>query len=152
MFDPKVIYDQFAGEFLVVALEQDEAREVARREPRVRAAAALWSPDTGIVDSHQLCSSYQAEVERHGAQLALATRVVSLERTGSGWRLETLGPDLGRFQLEAASVVNAAGISAGGIARAAGLDLEAIGDHVGETAVSVITDPLLLDPSLVFIY
>lgn len=114
----------------VSGLEILEAREVARREPRVRAAAALWSPDTGIVDSHQLCSSYQAEAERHGAQLALATRVVSLERTGSGWRLETLGPDLGRFQLEAASVVNAAGISAGGIARAAGLDLEAIGYRV----------------------
>ncbi len=114
----------------VAGLEILGARELVRREPRVRGVAALWSPETGIVDSHELCSSYQAEAERHGAQLALATRVVGLEHTGPGWRLETLGTDGTRFRLEAGTVVNAAGIAADGIARAAGLDVEALGYRV----------------------
>ncbi|MFI5308800.1 MAG: NAD(P)/FAD-dependent oxidoreductase, partial [Polyangiales bacterium] len=43
------------------ALRIIDAVELRRLEPRVRAIAALWSPETGIVDAHELMASYKRE-------------------------------------------------------------------------------------------
>src|SRR5262245_42832742 len=40
-------------------------------EPELHCAAALYSPSTGIVDSHALMLAYLGEAEDHGAMLAL---------------------------------------------------------------------------------
>ncbi|MDF5872362.1 NAD(P)/FAD-dependent oxidoreductase [Pseudomonas aeruginosa] len=80
-------------------------------EPRVRGVAALLSPSTGIIDSHAYLQSLQAVAERHGAQLALDTRVDRLERHAGGWRAE--GQSVGEaFRLRAGWVVNAGGLFA----------------------------------------
>ena len=109
------------------ALEIVDRAELRRREPRVRGRAALWSPESGIVDSHALLASYQAELETHGGQVAFRTEVTALEPLGSGagWRVETLGPDGERFSVEAPWLINAAGLQADRIAELAGIDVDA---------------------------
>ncbi len=78
-------------------------------EPQVRGVAALLSPSTGIIDSHAYLQSLQAVAERHGAQLALDTRVDRLERHADGWRAE--GQSVGEaFRLRAGWVINAGGL------------------------------------------
>ncbi|MCO2272181.1 NAD(P)/FAD-dependent oxidoreductase, partial [Pseudomonas aeruginosa] len=91
-------------------------------EPQVRGVAALLSPSTGIIDSHAYLQSLQAVAERHGAQLALDTRVDRLERHAGGWRAE--GQSVGEaFRLRAGWVVNAGGLFAQALAqRTEGLD------------------------------
>ena len=103
------------------------ADEVARKEPRVRAVAALWSPNSGIVDAHALMRSYQAELESKDGTVALATRVVSLELRPHGWSIETEGTGGEWFRMDCASVVNAAGLAADAVAAMAGLDVDALG-------------------------
>lgn len=44
-------------------------------EPNVECTGAVYSPSTGIVDSHSLMQSMLAEAEEHGAMLALNCRV-----------------------------------------------------------------------------
>ncbi len=44
-------------------------------EPELDAAGGLFSPSTGIVDSHGLMQALLADAERHGAVLALASPV-----------------------------------------------------------------------------
>jgi L-2-hydroxyglutarate oxidase LhgO len=109
------------------ALEWIDARELARREPRVRALAAVWSPESGIVDAHELASSFQAEAESHGASVVTRTRVIGLVRRGSLWRVETAGADGAAHAVEAPWVVNAAGLEADRVAALAGLDVDALG-------------------------
>ncbi len=106
-----------------------DAGELARSEPRVRAVAALWSPESGIVDSHALVSSYQAELESRGGTIAFRTAVVGLEPRagGSGWTVRTRADDGDDFSLEVPWVVNAAGLLADGIAELAGIDVERAG-------------------------
>ncbi|HJL15458.1 MAG TPA: NAD(P)/FAD-dependent oxidoreductase [Sandaracinaceae bacterium LLY-WYZ-13_1] len=101
--------------------------ELARLEPRVRAVAALWSPESGIVDVHGLCDSFAAEATAHGASLAYHTRLEALEPAGHGWRLDTVDADGERFSLVAGRVVNAAGLASDRIAALAGLDVDALG-------------------------
>jgi L-2-hydroxyglutarate oxidase LhgO len=96
-----------AGELVLL-----DAAEVKRREPRVQAVAALWSPETGIIDVHELVKSYEAEACRHGATLVLSTSVERLERASEGWRIHTRSNTGEAYTLAVPFVVNAAGLEA----------------------------------------
>jgi len=65
----------------VQALDPGEARVL---EPALRCTAALFSPTTGIVDSHALMLALQGDLERQGGLVAVASAVdsVVLDPTG----------------------------------------------------------------------
>jgi len=107
-------------------IEELEAGQVRRLEPRVRAIAALWSPNTGIVDAHALMRSYQAELEAQGGTVVTHTRVVAITARSHGWSIHTRGADDAPFELDCESIVNAAGLAADAIASMAGLDVDAL--------------------------
>jgi L-2-hydroxyglutarate oxidase LhgO len=104
----------------------DEA-EVRRREPDLRAVAALLSPRTGVVDAHALCLSYAAEAEAHGARLLMRTEVLAVEAAAGHLRVEARGADGQTGRVRCGAVVNAAGLSADHVAARAGLDVDALG-------------------------
>lgn len=110
-----------AGELKLLGREQ-----VRRLEPRVTACAAIYSPESGIVDSQQLALSYQAELEEHGGVVSFRTTVVGLDRREGGWSATTRGPGEQRETAQAAFAVNAAGLAADRIAQLAGLDIDAL--------------------------
>ena len=60
-------------------------------EPELDAAGGLFSPSTGIVDSHGLMQALLADAERHGAVLALASPVRSGWADRDGITLEVGG-------------------------------------------------------------
>lgn len=109
------------------ALELIDAREVRRREPRVRAVAGLVSPESGIVDAHALCASYAAEASAHGAAFAYRTEVERIEPEGERVVLATRSSGGERFTLSARALVNAAGLGADRVAALAGADVDALG-------------------------
>lgn len=89
--------------------------ETLALEPALQAAGALWSPASGIVDSHGLMTALLGDAEAAGASLALASPVTGGARDATGWRLSTEG-----FELRARHVVNAAGLFAAQVARSLG--------------------------------
>jgi L-2-hydroxyglutarate oxidase LhgO len=56
-------------------LDAAESREL---EPDVVGDGALWSPSTGIVDSHQLMMALQAEIETASGMVVLNSKVTNL--------------------------------------------------------------------------
>ena len=58
-------------------LQWISARALQAREPALRAAHALWSPSTGIVDVHALMSAFEGDLSDAGGSLALSSRVVA---------------------------------------------------------------------------
>lgn len=111
-----------AGELSVIGAEQ-----VRKLEPRVRAVAALVSPETGVVDAHGLMNSYAADARRGGAQLLTGTRVTALQRTPGGYRVSAVGADGETTEIETSTLVNAAGLHADRIAGMLGVDIDAAG-------------------------
>ena len=109
------------------ALRLVDGAELRRIEPRVRAVAALLSPETGIVDAPALLASYKREALGSGAELCLRTSVESLEAVPGGLRVGTQAADGERAELTAEVVINAAGNDADRIAELAGLDVDALG-------------------------
>ena len=97
------------------------AAEVAALEPSLRAAAALHSPSTGIVDTHGLMLALLGEAEAHGTALALRSPLVRAEARSGGFLLEVGGSE--PMRLRADRLVNAAGLHATRVAAAIdGLD------------------------------
>jgi L-2-hydroxyglutarate oxidase LhgO len=84
--------------------------QAAALEPQIECCAALLSPSTGIIDSHALMLSLQADAEAAGAALAFASPVIGGERSGDGMLLDVGGTEPSRWR--AATVINCAGLHA----------------------------------------
>lgn len=98
------------------------AAEAQAMEPAVRCVRALFSPSTGIVDSHGLMLALLGEAEQHGAMLALNSPVLSGRVTSEGivirteTRSDTDGDKDGGMELLASHVINSAGLQAQAVA------------------------------------
>lgn len=99
-----------------VALQWLTAATLREREPALRAVAALYSPGTGIVDSHGFMMALAADLEAAGGSIVVATPVTAIAPTGRGLEVVTGGemPTV----VEAEVVINAAGLTAHRIAAA----------------------------------
>ncbi|MCK8465084.1 NAD(P)/FAD-dependent oxidoreductase [Aliiroseovarius sp. S1339] len=90
-------------------LELLDAKTALQMEPDLRVQAALWSPSTGIVDSHALMLSLLGDAEAHGATTALRAQITGgkLETDGRV-TLDVHGED--PVRLRARSFINATGL------------------------------------------
>jgi len=105
------------------SLQWLDTEQVREMEPALRCVGALWSPATGIIDTHAFMLSLQGEAESLGAVLVPRTEFMSAERAGSFWRVRTRGIDGDEFEVDCSWLVNAAGLQAHHVARRiAGLD------------------------------
>lgn len=95
-----------------------DADALAVLEPAVRGVAALWSPSSGIVDSHALMLALQGDAERHGAVVALMTSVEGGTVSDGRVVLATIDAFETRASLAADWVINCAGLDATRIAAA----------------------------------
>ena len=91
-------------------VERLDATEARRLEPELHCVAALFSPSTGIVDSHGLMLRYLGEAEAAGATIVLRTPIFGGKVRTDGFELSTGGdePDTIRCRY----LVNAAGLYA----------------------------------------
>ena len=88
---------------------------ITAREPNVRAALALWSPDTGIVDASQLVRALVRRAKSAGAALLTHTSLKAGTSFEYGFVVHT-----GREEIRAAAIVNAAGLFADDVSRMLG--------------------------------
>ena len=78
-------------------------------EPELHCVAALYSPSTGIIDSHALMLAYLGDAEANGAMLALKSPLESCEVVADGFVLQE--------SIHAKTLVNSAGLKAPTVAR-----------------------------------
>ena len=83
-------------------------KEIDRERGALKAVAMLFSPRTGIIDSHQLMLSLLADLEKAGGIVVWKTRVESVAASTQGASV-LLGENV---EVNAACVVNAAGLGA----------------------------------------
>jgi L-2-hydroxyglutarate oxidase LhgO len=89
--------------------------EVKRAEPELYCLAALESPSTGIIDSHGLMLALQGDFEAAGGMVAFGSPVLGGEFGAAQATLQVGGTE--PMEIDAASVINCAGLNAPLIAR-----------------------------------
>lgn len=91
----------------VMSLEMVDADFVRRREPHVHATAALWSPDTGVVEAEALVSTLARLCRDKGVAVLVGSPLVDATQVNAG--IEVVTP---HERFVASTVVNAAGLYA----------------------------------------
>ncbi|MFH1411556.1 MAG: NAD(P)/FAD-dependent oxidoreductase [Candidatus Omnitrophota bacterium] len=106
----------------VTGLELIDKPGLSRKYPYIKGDAGLFSPDTGIIDSHSLMKYLFTSASGKGADIAFNIEVVGIKRSGSGYILTVKEPQGDLFSFEAGTVINSAGLYSDKIAVMAGLD------------------------------
>jgi len=87
--------------------------QVLALEPELACSAGLYSPSTGIIDSHALMLAYLGDAEDRGAMLALKSRLAGAAAVADGFVLNVDGAE----PIETRLLVNSAGLRAPTVAR-----------------------------------
>jgi glycerol-3-phosphate dehydrogenase len=93
--------------------------DIRKREPHISGVAAIDVPSTGIVSAEELVHAYARIAQSQGAEIVTRARVVAMEPTGGGIRVDIqIGDEDGvqRETVEARCVINAAGLYADEVA------------------------------------
>jgi L-2-hydroxyglutarate oxidase LhgO len=86
--------------------------QVLALEPELSCVAGLYSPSTGIIDSHALMLAYLGDAEERGAMLALKTHLLGAQVTADGFVVHSDQMDVACNVL-----VNSAGLRAPSVAK-----------------------------------
>ena len=100
------------------------AKEVKYMEPNIRALAALYSPDTGIVDSHNLMRHFFQKAKGRGAEFVFRTEVTQIRKQDRGFGVTVGDVDGTDFSFFTRILINCAGLNSDIIAELAGIDIK----------------------------
>jgi L-2-hydroxyglutarate oxidase LhgO len=99
----------------VEGLEMIGGNAARAMEEALTCIGALWSPETGIIDSHGFMLALWGELEDRGGRIAFETTVERMTCKAAQWQVQFGGRDAGVMPFDA--VVNAAGLGAQALAR-----------------------------------
>jgi len=105
----KALANGVKGQDALVMLSQEQAQNM---EPALTCAGALWSPSTGIIDSHALMLSLWGDLENAGGLLALNSSLAHVHAQQTRGRQGFILEMQDGTQIGAQRVVNSAGLRA----------------------------------------
>jgi L-2-hydroxyglutarate oxidase LhgO len=104
-----------------VSLSMLDKGQVADMEPNIYALKALFSPTTGIVDSHSLMKRFETNTVINGGQFVYGNEVTAVRKLEKGFKITLIGTDQEPFSFTTKILINSAGLTSDSIARMAGI-------------------------------
>ena len=99
-------------------------KQIKKMEPEVHAISGLYSPSTGIIDSHKLMAYFESQAKNNGVQLVYKTQVERVEKISEGkYELLITNPDGEQFTYTTRHLINCAGLEADRIVASLGIDI-----------------------------
>jgi L-2-hydroxyglutarate oxidase LhgO len=95
--------------------------QIAEMEPSVYALKAIYSPSTGIVDTHNLMKRYETNVINNGSQIVYGSEVIGISRISDGYEIRLFDSDKDLYKFTSRVVINSAGLTSDLISEMAGL-------------------------------
>lgn len=106
------------------------SERIRELEPAIAGTLALWSPSTGIFDSHTFMKRLEQQAQEAGATIAYCCEVTGIARSGDGYAVTVNDSDGSTTVLACERVVNAAGLFSDRIAAFAGIDIDGAGYRI----------------------
>ncbi len=98
--------------------------ELRKSEPNINATMAIYSPTSGIIDTHELMRSLQLIAAANETEFAWRHSIMGIEKLSNGYELIIEDPTNNRISITAAKVINAAGLESDTIANILGIDVD----------------------------
>lgn len=102
-------------------------KQIALFEPEVKGIRALYSPSTGIFDTHAFMKQLEANANHAGVIFAYNCQLTGITKKSSEYEISIKDADDEIVKLSAAVVINCAGLSSAFVAQLAGMDCEKYG-------------------------
>ncbi len=95
---------------------------IKKLEPRASGIAALYSQETGIIDSHRLMDCLLTAAKENGVSIVYNAEVTVIQKNRDGYRvtIRNCGEDI---EIKALTIINCAGLDSDAIARMIGIDI-----------------------------
>lgn len=123
------LYDQGLRNH-VEGLELFSRRDLLKKEPHVNGVCALFSPNTGIIDSHRLIKILELHCLGLGVAMICRTSLRALKKSINGFICTTHDDNGHEDTFESRIVINSAGLYSDEIASLAGIDTNALGYRI----------------------
>ncbi|MBN1127731.1 MAG: NAD(P)/FAD-dependent oxidoreductase [Chitinispirillaceae bacterium] len=114
----------------VSGLELCAPDRIQSLEPAISGTLGLWSPTTGIFDTHAFMKRLEQQSLEAGATIAYHCELSGIMKSAGGYVVSVIDADGSLMTLATQRVINAAGLSADGIAAMAGIDVDAAGYQI----------------------
>jgi L-2-hydroxyglutarate oxidase LhgO len=95
--------------------------KIAELEPNIYALRALYSPSTGIIDSHSLMKQYENNTIKNGGQIVYGSEVTGIKQIENGYLITLLDTDKKEFCFTSRIVINSAGLSSDKVSEMVGI-------------------------------
>jgi len=102
-------------------------KEIKKLEPCVEAESAIFSPGTGIVDSHALMEFFYHTAKDGGVDFAFSVEATAIKKEKSGYEIVVREPKGELFTFRTKAVINCAGLDSDTVAGLVGMDPEKYG-------------------------
>jgi L-2-hydroxyglutarate oxidase LhgO len=103
-------------------LQVFDREQIAELEPNIFALKALFSPSTGIVDSHSLMKQYETNAVNNGCQIVYGSEVKVVERISEGYKVRLLDSDNQDYYFTTRIIINSAGLTSDKISGMVGIE------------------------------
>jgi len=95
--------------------------EIAGMEPNIFALKALFSPSTGIVDSHSLMKQYETNSLNNGCQIVYGSEVIGITKVRDGYKITLLDADKQNYSFTTKITINSAGLTSDKVSEMVGI-------------------------------
>ena len=95
--------------------------QIAELEPNIFAMKALFSPSTGIVDTHSLMKQYETNAINNGCQIVYGSEVTGISQIKNGYKVELLDADKNYYSFSTGIVINSAGLTSDKVSELVGI-------------------------------
>jgi L-2-hydroxyglutarate oxidase LhgO len=102
----------------LIEMNEDEIREL---EPEISAVKALFSPSTGIIDTHSLMKQFETNAVNGGVQFVYGSEVTAIRKLGKGYEITLNEADGSIYTFTTKTVINSGGLTADKISEMVGI-------------------------------
>jgi len=108
----------------VSGLEIIDSAGIKKLEPHIQGVRALFSKETGIIDSHKLMDCLYRQAKEKGVSVVYKSRVESIRKENSLYEVNIKEGSSDSFQFKTRIVINAAGLNSDLIAATLNIDIK----------------------------
>ena len=119
--DLKALYEK-GIENKVKGLEIIDKAEIKKIEPSIKASLGIFSPETGILDSHNFMKHFENKAKEQGVVCAYGCEVQGIDKIKDGYKIKLKDADGAVYDISAKKVINSAGLNSDKIAQMVGIN------------------------------